>query len=88
MAMPAPVLASCSGSGGQYLKRPGYGPDQLYMLSVYKDQATAALMPSVGLEDTLVAALEKYGHNAHFSHPDGSVEDPACRSSLCVSVTR
>jgi hypothetical protein len=58
------------------LKRAGYGPEQLYMLGDYQDQATAALVPSAGLEDTLVAALEEYGHNARFPHPDGLVEDP------------
>jgi hypothetical protein len=58
------------------LKRAGYGPDQLYMLGEYQLPNIAALAPPAGLEDTLVAALEEYGQNARFPHPDGLVEDP------------
>jgi hypothetical protein len=39
-------------------------------------QATAALVPPAGLEDTLVATLEEYGNNARFPHADGLVEGP------------
>jgi hypothetical protein len=58
------------------LKRAGYGPDQLYLLGSYQDAATAALVPPAGIEETLMAALEEYGYNARFPHPDGLVEDP------------
>ena len=46
------------------------------MLGSYQDATTAALAPPAGLEETLIAALEEYGQNARFPHPDGLVEDP------------
>jgi hypothetical protein len=58
------------------LKRAGHGPDQLYLLGSYQDATTAALVPPAGIEETLMAALEEYGHNARFPDPDGLVEDP------------
>lgn len=58
------------------LKRAGYGPDQLYMLGSYQDPDTIARMPHMGLQATLEAALEEYGQNARYPHPDGQVEDP------------
>jgi hypothetical protein len=58
------------------LKRHGYGPAELYMLGPYLDQTTAALVPKMGLEETLRTALEEYGRNATFPHPGGMVEDP------------
>ena len=58
------------------LKGAGYGPDQLYMLGDYQDPETAALVPEMGLEETLRAALEEFGQNARYPHPDGRVETP------------
>jgi hypothetical protein len=58
------------------LKRHGYGVDQLYMLGDYQDQTTAALVPKMGLEETLRTAFEEYGQNARYPHPGGMVEDP------------
>jgi hypothetical protein len=57
------------------LKRAGYGPDQLYMLGGYQDPDTAGLVPHLGLQDTMRAALAEYGQNLRFPHPDGMVED-------------
>ena len=58
------------------LKRAGYGPDQLYMLGGYQDPETAALVPGMGLEDTLRAAFEEYGRNARYPREAGHVEGP------------
>jgi hypothetical protein len=51
------------------LKRHGYGTDQLYMLGPYLDQTTAALVPKMGLEETLRTAFEEYGQNARYPPP-------------------
>ena len=59
-----------------FLKRMGYGPEQLYMLGDYQDATTAALVPKMDLADTMGAALEEYGRNARYPHPGGVVEDP------------
>jgi hypothetical protein len=58
------------------LKRHGYGADQLYMLGDYHDAITAAMIPKMGLEETLRTAFEEYGQNARSPHPGGMVEDP------------
>lgn len=58
------------------LKRQGYGPEQSFLLGDYQDEETAALVPSMSLQDTMVAAFEEYGRNAAYPHPDGCVEDP------------
>lgn len=57
------------------LKRAGYGPDQLYLLGNYHDHATAALVPRMGLEETVRTALEEFAQNARYPHSDGQVED-------------
>lgn len=58
------------------LKVAGYGPRQLYMLGGYQDAGTAAMVPTMGLQDTLRAAFAEYGQNARYPHPDGTVETP------------
>jgi len=58
------------------LKASGYTTDNLYMLGGYQDEMTASLVPKMSLQDTITAALEEYGQNAVFPHPDGAVEDP------------
>jgi len=57
------------------LKRAGYGPDQLYMLGSYQDADTAAMVPKLGLQDTMELAFAEYGDNAAFPHSDGMVEN-------------
>ena len=58
------------------LRHNGYTTDQLYMLGIYQDPITAGLVPRMGLQDTLRAALIEYGHNARFARPGGIVESP------------
>ena len=58
------------------LKRAGYTQDNLYLLGSYQDPETAALVPHMGLQDTLRAAFAEYGQNLRYPHPDGMVEDP------------
>lgn len=57
------------------LRGAGYGPEQLYMLGRYQDPTTAALVPSLGIQDTLRRALAEHGQNMTFPHADGRVED-------------
>jgi len=59
-----------------FLKRVGYGREQLYMLGDYQDATTAALVPKMDMADTMRTALEEYGRNARYPHPGGMVEDP------------
>ena len=59
-----------------FLKRDGYGPDQLYMLGDYRDAITADLVPAMGQEETMRAAFQEYRQNACYPHAGGMVEDP------------
>lgn len=48
--------------------RPGQEP--------YMDTEQAAMVTQRGVQDTLAAAFEEYGHNARFGRPNGQVEAP------------
>ncbi len=58
------------------LKRAGYGPAQLYMLSSYQDRETASQVPRASLDDTLREAFEEYPQNAAYRHRAGRAEAP------------
>ena len=58
------------------LKRAGYTTENLAMLGTYQDPDPARLVPPMILQDTLQAALQEYGRNTRYPHPDGMVEDP------------
>lgn len=40
------------------------------------DPVGKTLIPHMGLQETMRAALVEYGQNLRFPHPDGMVEDP------------
>jgi hypothetical protein len=58
------------------LKRAGYGPENLYLLGSYVDPGTAALVPRLGLEDTMREALAEFGANSRYPREAGQVEGP------------
>jgi hypothetical protein len=57
------------------LRRAGYSAANLSLLGTYYDPVTAAMVPHLGLDGTLRAALEEYNQNAAFPHPDQAVEN-------------
>lgn len=58
------------------LLRARFGQAQLHLLGKYEDAVTAAEVPRADLSDTLVAAIEEYGHNLRYGAGAGQVYTP------------
>ena len=46
------------------------------VLNTHQQKPAARLVPAMNLQDTMQAALQEYGRNTRYPHPEGMVEDP------------